>query len=104
MNFLYYLTESANIVVDEISFLYKSNACVDEHTCDQLLIYMALASGRSQILCAPVCDKSSLHIETVIKMATDLSGVVFNIEEVEQTVDTPDSPSYKCRLVTCEGI
>jgi hypothetical protein len=37
-------------------------------------------------------------------MATDLSGVVFNIEEIEQAVvDTPN-PSYKCRLITCEGI
>eukprot|EP01041_Mallomonas_annulata_P005408 gene5408-10817_t len=43
-----------------------SDACVDEHTADQLIIYMAICKEPSQILCEPRFENSSLHIESAI--------------------------------------
>lgn len=99
-NLLMQMKKSVEIVVDEINFLDDTQSCVDEHTADQLLIYMALNPGVSKILCAPKCDLSSLHIETVIKMSTDLSTAQFLVEEV----NVAGSSSYgKCRLISCSG-
>ena len=100
-NLLMQMQESVDIAVQEINFLDDSRSCVDEHTADQLLIYMALNPGISKILCAPRCDLSSLHIETVIKMSTDLSQAQFLIEEVDCV---GSSSSGKCRLITCSGL
>jgi RNA 3'-terminal phosphate cyclase len=47
-------------IIAQLVLVTDTGACVDEHTADQLLIYMALCAaqnpgeeGRSQILCAP---------------------------------------------------
>ena len=94
------MQESVDIAVNEINFLDDSRSCIDEHTADQLLVYMALNPGVSTILCAPKCDLSSLHIETVIKMSTDLSKAQFLIEEVDSS---SISSHGKCRLISCSG-
>ena len=70
-------------LVNSIISLIHTNACVDEHTADQLLVYMALCScnytkttknnsntstsgSSSNILVEPVSRDSSLHIDTTI--------------------------------------
>lgn len=61
----------------------NAGACIDEHTADQILLYMALAAGTSQILVGPQTAISSLHMETVISVATALTGARFYVEMVE---------------------
>lgn len=98
---LYYETEGVRIAVDELLFLHRSNACVDEHTADQLLVYMAMARGESQILCAPRCENSSLHIETVMQVVSDFGCAQFSmvIEDGDQGVAQPG-----CRRIICSGL
>ena len=90
-----WLGEAADACVDELAWLLASGACVDEHTADQLLLYLAFAGGPSRLRCAPAGDRSSLHIATGVKIVTDLLGtassVVFSIEE----------EINGCRLITC---
>lgn len=48
-----------------------NGSCVDEYLQDQLIIFMALANGKSKILTGPV----SLHTETAIEIAKQLTSV-----------------------------
>lgn len=98
------LGETVRVVVEELVFLYNSKACVDEHTADQLLLYMAFAAGKSQIVCAPRCAASSLHIETVIKLISDLCGVQFKIEDLNVIEGQDISTGLNCRLISCSGM
>ena len=97
----YYETEGLRVAVDELLFLHQSKACVDEHTADQLLIYMALASGESQITCAPRRENSSLHIETVMRVVSDLGCAQFKM--VVEDEDHPAALSG-CRRIICSGM
>ena len=98
---LYYETEGVRISVDELLFLHRSNACVDEHTADQLLVYMAMARGESQIICAPRCDNSSLHIETVMQVVSD-----FGCAQFSMVVEDGDQGAAQsgCRRIICSGL
>jgi RNA 3'-terminal phosphate cyclase (ATP) len=59
---------------------------------DQLIIFMALASGKSRVLTGPL----SLHTETAIHFAKLLTGATFTVEE---------SPVRQGLFeVQCEGI
>lgn len=64
---------AARQLVAQLAWVLDSGACLDEHTADQLIIYMALAAshpvessgeakcaGVSEILCAPRCDPPAL--------------------------------------------
>lgn len=64
--------------------------CVDDFLQDQLIILMALANGKSSIRCGPV----TLHTETAIHVATQLTQAKFKIDRISagQTV------------IECEGI
>jgi RNA 3'-phosphate cyclase len=97
----YYEVEGVRVAVDELLFLHQSRACVDEHTADQLLIYMALASGESQITCAPRCENSSLHIETVMRVVSDLGCAHFKM--VIEDGGHPAALSG-CRRIICSGM
>jgi RNA 3'-terminal phosphate cyclase len=99
------LSETVRVVVEELVVLHNSKACVDEHTADQLLLYMALAAGKSQIICAPRGAASSLHIETVMKIVSDMCDVRFEIEDL-RTEEEGESgaPGLGCRLISCTGM
>ena len=73
----------------------RSGACFDEHTADQMLVYMALADGVSTISCCPRTAASSLHIETAMKILSDVTGVVFSMNVNSDT---------ECRVIACAGI
>jgi RNA 3'-terminal phosphate cyclase len=85
--------------VSELQALLASGCCVDEYTADQLVVYMALAATLtapaaeriSRILVAPTSAISSRHLETVVLMATRLTGAVITV----------DAAANGCRLVTC---
>ena len=40
---------SENIIIDRLGHLIDKKCCFDEHHQDQLLIYAALANGRSEL-------------------------------------------------------
>eukprot|EP00043_Microstomoeca_roanoka_P025620 m.9262 g.9262 ORF g.9262 m.9262 type:complete len:378 (+) comp5685_c0_seq1:63-1196(+) len=53
--------------------------CVDEYLTDQLILYMALAKGRSRVRCGP----PSLHTKTAIFVAEQLCGVKYQVEQIK---------------------
>ncbi|KAL2650423.1 hypothetical protein R1flu_018551 [Riccia fluitans] len=68
----------------------ETGACVDEYLQDQLIILMALAEGKSRVLTGPI----SLHTQTAIWVAKEMTGVDFSVEKVDDTKF----------LIHCEGI
>jgi RNA 3'-phosphate cyclase len=54
----------------------ESGAGVDEHLADQLIPYMTIAGGRSEIM----CSKLTLHTVTNIILMEKIAGVKFEIE------------------------
>jgi RNA 3'-terminal phosphate cyclase (ATP) len=58
--------------VTEILNTLECQACVDEHVQDQLIIFMALANGESQIRCG---NPLTLHTQTAIYVAELLTQV-----------------------------
>ncbi|KAL8558569.1 hypothetical protein ACOMHN_032502 [Nucella lapillus] len=68
----------------------RHGGCVDEHLQDQLILLMALAKGKSRVLCGPI----TLHTETAIHVAKLLTQAQFKIEKVSETTN----------IIECEGI
>mmetsp|Transcript_43157 Transcript_43157/g.70068 ORF Transcript_43157/g.70068 Transcript_43157/m.70068 type:complete len:376 (+) Transcript_43157:92-1219(+) len=66
--------------------------CVDEHLQDQVIIYMALANGRSRIRTGPL----TLHTETSIAVAEALTQAKFQV--------SPVPGSEGAFLIECDGI
>lgn len=82
-------------VVDEFVSLISGRAAIDEHTADQLILYMFLANGTSQLLVSPPSRSSSLHIESMFHVIETIIG---------RKVFTMEQQFDGCRLITCEGI
>lgn len=80
--------EAAKDIVEAI----KLRACADLYLQDQLIIFMALASGVSRIRSGPL----TLHTETAIHVAELLTGAKF---KVEQSQDEPG-----VHFIECQGI
>jgi len=69
-----------------------AGGCVDEWTQDQIIIFMALAEGKSEVRCGT--DGLSLHTRTAIWLAEELTDAKFEIEqEANGTV-----------IIRCQGI
>jgi RNA 3'-terminal phosphate cyclase (ATP) len=71
-----------DIVESIVSTLYtnfSAGCCVDEHTADQLIVYMALAQGKSCIHCPRQSECHSLHLLTAIDLAAKLTGATFEV-------------------------
>lgn len=69
----------------------SEGGCVDHHLQDQLIIFMALAKGKSRI----TCGKITLHTETAIHIAEMLTQAKFCV--------VPNEGKNSC-IVECEGI
>lgn len=67
---------------------HTAGACVDEHTLDQLLVWMALAKGRSCVRGPPQSMITSEHVATAIHVTQQLLGVAFT-STVEEGKDGP---------------
>jgi len=76
---------------DELLKNLREGGCVDEYLQDQLIIYMALAKGRSVIRTGPL----TLHTRTAIHFAQEVAGAKFEVKEDK------DGQSF---LISCEGI
>ncbi len=84
---------------DELLGHLAHGGCVDEWLQDQLIIFMALAQGRSLLRTGPL----SLHTQTAIHWATELAGAKFSVKPYGQwyrdqtapakTADAKDSKS-----------
>ena len=81
-------------MLGELEELLASGACACEHTCDQLIVYMALAHGCSR-LAAPV-SVTSQHLETAIHFAAKMTGATFRVGELVQ--------GTAHRIIECEGV
>jgi RNA 3'-terminal phosphate cyclase (ATP) len=89
------------LAAERLLIQLKSGCAVDEYLADQLVAFMALASGWSSIFVA----RLSMHTRTAIHFAEKLTGVRFDV--VCDTVDqSPACPSQPCTgyLIMCEGI
>ncbi len=84
-------------------------ACCDEFLQDQLLLFVALASGTSVIHCGPL----SLHTKTAIFFVGQMSGAKFQVERIDEKpalINVEDGIDYekdfpKSRFrITCHGI
>mmetsp|Transcript_14001 Transcript_14001/g.16683 ORF Transcript_14001/g.16683 Transcript_14001/m.16683 type:complete len:460 (+) Transcript_14001:30-1409(+) len=80
-------------LLNDISFLLMNKICVDEHTADQLIIWMSLAKGTSKIITPKQSQQTSQHLETVIHFAKELTGAMFKTTELESGL-----------LIECNGI
>ena len=69
----------------------ECESCVDQFMQDQLIIYMALAKGKSTIKCGPL----TLHTQTAIYFTQLMTGANFKISDLHKN---------KSVLIECEGI
>eukprot|EP01065_Artemidia_motanka_P018735 TRINITY_DN2206_c0_g1_i1.p1 TRINITY_DN2206_c0_g1~~TRINITY_DN2206_c0_g1_i1.p1 ORF type:complete len:544 (+),score=167.59 TRINITY_DN2206_c0_g1_i1:47-1633(+) len=80
----------AEAAVAELHKGIRQRACVDEYMQDQLLIFMALAEGRSSVLTGPLTD----HTECAMRTAEQMVGVRF------ETTSARGGNS----IISCEGV
>ncbi|TKC40980.1 RNA 3'-terminal phosphate cyclase isoform X1 [Monodon monoceros] len=74
----------------------RHGGAVDEYLQDQLIIFMALASGISRIKTGPV----TLHTQTAIHFAEQLAKAKFTVKKSEDEEDT----SKDTYIIECQGI
>lgn len=82
--------EVGRVAADNLIDMIQKGAPVDEHLADQLLVYMALAKGRSKICVA----KISTHIESCIYVCEKFLGPIFTVTNKEGCVVT----------ISCDGV
>ncbi|KAI0340690.1 RNA 3'-terminal phosphate cyclase [Trametopsis cervina] len=70
----------------------RHGGCVDEHLQDQMIIWLALAKGRSRVRTGPLTE----HTKSAMWTAEQLTGARFNV--------TADSLSSESLTITCDGI
>ncbi|RWS30739.1 RNA 3'-terminal phosphate cyclase-like protein [Leptotrombidium deliense] len=78
---------------DELISELKSGGCVDSHIQDQLIIFMALAKGKSKIKSGPL----TLHTKTAIHFCELLTNATFNVSEFDEGLKN------FC-IIECDGI
>lgn len=62
---------------DELMDVLESGACVDDWIADQLVIFMALAAGESEVM----VREPTLHTRTAIEVAQQLTQARFTCEK-----------------------
>ncbi|KAJ3555126.1 hypothetical protein NP233_g12281 [Leucocoprinus birnbaumii] len=67
--------------VEELGKAIESGGCVDEWMQDQMIIFMALAEGRSEVRCGT--EELSLHTKTAIWVAEQLTDTKFEVGQDE---------------------
>ncbi|KAN0015602.1 hypothetical protein ACTFIU_008341 [Dictyostelium citrinum] len=74
----------------------QDGGCMDEYLQDQLIIFMALAKGKSQIKTGPI----SLHTQTSIHITSLMTGAIFTITPLTNNAQSGEETN----LITCDGI
>lgn len=94
------VVDMVNRMSADLRTLCASGACIDEHTADQLIIYMTQCAGVSRMLMPSAV--TSLHLVTAIKIATDLTGARFEIVPGTHTTSDDEQRSEN-QMVICHG-
>ncbi|XP_068096092.1 RNA 3'-terminal phosphate cyclase isoform X1 [Hyperolius riggenbachi] len=81
--------EAAEILLRNL----RHGGCVDEYLQDQLIIFMALADGVSQLKTGPL----TLHTQTAIHFAEQLTKASFTVKKCEEA-------NTDCCIIECQGI
>lgn len=77
---------------------WVAGGAVDEHLMDQLVLYMAMASGKSCVVCNGRTGISSQHLETATELTRQITGVSFSLAPVQGVGGAP------CVRVECDGL
>ena len=77
---------------EELIEAVESGGCVDKYVQDQMIIFMALASGESKLVCGPL----TLHTRTAIHVAKRITGAKFQV--------SPSPGTHNSWLISCSGI
>jgi len=87
-------TDAATVgrdAADELIKAIEGGGCVDEYLQDQIIIFLALAKGRSTVKTGlPL----TLHTQTAIWVAEQMTGAKFTVQESESGFTT----------IICDGI
>lgn len=87
----------------ELCSTLEDGGCVDEYLQDQLIIYMALASGTSRVLTGSL----TMHTQSAIDIAKKLCNAKFQVRKLDESnSDTRDASGRISgrHLIQCEGI
>jgi len=84
------------IAASQVLFNLFKGGSVDEFLQDQLIIYCALARGRSSFRCGPI----TAHTRTAIHFASMLTGAQFSVRVTEDRQHEHE----KSHIISCEGI
>jgi len=76
---------------EELLEAVECGGCVDKYVQDQLILYMALAAGESQVKTGPL----TLHCETAIHIAEKLTNAKFTVS---------DDPHSHAWIIKCQGM
>lgn len=82
--------EIGKMAAEELLESINRKVCVDQHTQDLVIIFMALANGKSRIKTGPI----TLHTKTAIHMSEMLTPAKFSVIKVDED----------CNIIECEGI
>ncbi|KAG0348979.1 hypothetical protein BG004_003141 [Podila humilis] len=80
----------------------RHGGCVDEFSQDMIVIFMALAKGRSRVVTGPLTQ----HTTTAFHVAKEMTGVEFSYKKLETAAEGMEvGPIATERyLIECEGI
>jgi RNA 3'-terminal phosphate cyclase (ATP) len=87
----------------ELCITLKDGGCVDEYLQDQLILYMALADGASEILTGSL----PLHTQTAIWTAEQFCDARFHVSRVDDGSDSAADASGRIagrHVIRCDGI
>ncbi|KAG7344374.1 RNA 3'-phosphate cyclase [Nitzschia inconspicua] len=84
------LEDTARQATAEMIDILRSGACVDDYLQDQLVLYMALAQGTSEV----ITDGVTLHTRTAIWLAEQLcKGARFEVTKLDEDFDNVNGQS-----------
>ncbi|KAF9337158.1 hypothetical protein BG006_006035 [Podila minutissima] len=93
--------EDAREACEELLRNLRHGGCVDEYFQDMMVIFMALAKGRSQVVTGPLTQ----HTTTAFHVAKEMTGVEFSCTRLETLAEMEaGSVAQERYLIECEGI
>lgn len=93
--------DDAREACEELLRNLRHGGCVDEYFQDMMVIFMALAKGRSRVVTGPLTQ----HTTTAFHVAKEMTGVEFLCTKLETPVEMEESSVAQERyLIECEGI
>ena len=100
-------TKVGREAAEELVATLKDGGCVDDWLQDQLILFMALASGSSEMLTGSL----TMHTRSAIWTAEQLSGAKFEVKRLEEVTSGVDGEGYGKdgripgkHLIRCTGI